>query len=198
MTRFILLICVAAFVPAYASTVQLISNGTFESGNLSGWTTTASPFDDTTGSCNNAFAASTSGAGCVTGLGPVDGTYDADTSTSFPSIADSVGEWDNTLSQNFVVPTGDITNAEVQFDSTVTCSGSGTFRGCDVLVSLFDGATFLGNFYVLSNPNGNVVLPWSTSDWNVTSLLQSYQGDTLTLEWKPRYFSIAPLVRRRR
>jgi len=93
----------------------------------------------------------------------------------FPSISDTDGEWADVLNQNFLVPTGTIPDAEVQSDSTATCTGSGAFRGCDVPVTLIDGSTFLGNFYTLSDPGGNT-LPWSSY------YLQDYEGQDLTLE----------------
>jgi hypothetical protein len=112
----------------------------------------------------------------------VDGVFDADVSTSFPSISNNVGEWDDTLSQDFVDPTGTILNATVQFDDTATCTGSGNFRGCGVLAELYDGATFLNNFGTLVNPSVNTTDPWATYNWDVTSILQSHQGQTLTLK----------------
>jgi hypothetical protein len=175
------LFCALPF--AQASTSFLITNGTFETGNTSGWTaTTGAPFMDVAGSCNDGFAAQTSATGCMSGIGPLFGSYAAYSSTSFPTIANNVGEWDNFLSQNFTVPTGGFSNATLSLDYTATWSGSGTFRGVVVAVGILQGSTHIDNIDLVVNPSSNGTVGWTLSSTDLTALLSAYAGDTLTLQ----------------
>ena len=113
---------------AHAGASFLITNGDFETGTLAGWTaTTGAPYMDVTGSCNDGFAAQSSAVGCTPGTNPAFGTYAAYSSTSFPAISNNVGEWDNFLSQNIVVPVGPINNATLTLDYTATWGSAGSF-----------------------------------------------------------------------
>ncbi|MDE3197296.1 MAG: PEP-CTERM sorting domain-containing protein, partial [Acidobacteriota bacterium] len=171
----------AVAATAEAGTIQLLTNGGFETGDTSGWTASASPFGTPAGSCNNGFAASSSGAGCISGNSPVDGAYDAESSTSITGAPSTTAGWTNLLDQNFVAPAG-VTSAVVTFDDTAACTGSGTFRGCDVGVDLYNGSTFLASYYTLTNPGSSVTEAWAPYSWDVTSILQSNAGQNLTFE----------------
>ena len=160
---------------------NLIINGTFESGSTAGWTVSAAPSADTTGSCNDTFAAQTSASGCKTGLNPISGSYAAYTSSSFPNINNNVGEWDNYLSQSFVVPTG-VTSGILTWQDASVWSCSGTFCGADTEVALKVGSTYISAQDPLTNPGSSGSLPWTNESWDVTSILQNYSGQTLTLE----------------
>jgi hypothetical protein len=169
---------------AQASTSFLVTNGTFETGNLSGWTaTTSPPFMDVTGSCNDGFAAQSSAIGCAAGTDPSLGAYAAYSSTSFPAISNNVGEWDNFLTQNIVVPTGPISNATLSLDYTATWGSAGTFfHGVNVEAALLQGSTFLDSDAFVINPNTAGSVPWTAASQDITSVLASHAGQTLTLE----------------
>jgi hypothetical protein len=176
-----ILFCAVPF--AHASTSFLITNGTFETGNTSGWTaTTGAPYMDVAGSCNDGFAAQSTGSGCATGAAPAFGTYAAYSSTTFPAVANNTGEWDNFLSQNFTVPTFGIASATLSFEYTATWGGTGTFRGVNVVVSILQGSTYLDNVDLVVNPPSSGSVPWTLSSTDLTALLSAYAGDTLTFQ----------------
>lgn len=168
---------------AHATTSFLITNGTFETGTLAGWTaTTGAPFMDVTGSCNDGFAAQSAGTGCATGASPAFGTYAAYSSTSFPAIANNVGEWDNYLTQNFVVPAAPINSATLSFEYEAAWGGTGSFRGVNVEANILDGSSDIGQVALVINPSSSGSVPWTLSTTDFTSLLSTYAGDTLTLQ----------------
>jgi hypothetical protein len=181
LNKVTLSVTAAMAMTATAWSGNLIINGTFETGNTSGWTAVSSPFFNTTGSCNNGFAAQTTATGCRSGTNPVSGSYAAYTSASFPTINNDVGEWDNYLRQTFVVPAG-ITSAILTWQDSSAYTGTGTFRGVDYEAALKIGSTYLGGQFSLTNPGGNGFQPWTTEAWDVTSILQANVGQTLTLE----------------
>jgi hypothetical protein len=173
-----------ALPSARANQSFLITNGTFETGTLSGWTaTTGAPFMDVAGSCNDGFAAQSSATGCATGTNPAFGTYAAYSSTSFPSIANNVGEWDNFLSQNIVVPAGPILNATLSLDYTVTWgSAFNFFHGINTGVIILQGSTFLYSETFVDDPFGGGSVPWTAFNDDITSVLAAEAGQTLTFE----------------
>jgi hypothetical protein len=169
---------------ARAGEIFLITNGTFETGTLSGWSaTTGPPFMDVTGSCNDGFAAQTSAVGCATGTNPAFGSFAAYSSTAFPAISNNVGEWDNFLSQNFVVPTGPINDATLTLDYTATWGSAGNFfHGVNVEAAILQGSNFLYSAPFVINPNTAGSVPWTAFSGDITSLLAAHAGQTLTLE----------------
>ena len=167
---------------AWAGTVSLITNGDFESGTTAGWTATTMPaFGNTAGSCNAGFAAQSAATGCVPGTNPAFGTFAAYSSTSFPAIADDVGEWVNLLSQDFLVPSG-ITAGNLTFEYATTWAGSGSFRGVNVLAELLQGSTVLQVVDLEVNPEFDGSVSWTPSSTDVTSTLAANAGQILTLE----------------
>jgi hypothetical protein len=169
---------------AHANPSFLISNGTFETGTLTGWTaTTGAPFMDVTGSCNDGFAAQSSAVGCATGTNPAFGTYAAYSSTMFPAINNNVGEWDNFLSQNIVVPVGPINNATLTLEWTATWGSAGTFfHGVNVEAAILQGSNFLYSAGFVVNPNTAGSDPWTAFGGDITSILAAHAGQTLTFE----------------
>ena len=182
LIRRLLLPCLlpGAFAPAHAASFQPITNGQFVNDN--GRTSTSTPSGNITGSCNAGFASSSTNGGCIAGLSPEGGATDADMSTTIPVISDNFGGYDDAFSQSFVVPTATITAATAQFDDSVVCNGAGAYSGCAVGIVLFDGNTIVGSLHTFDGGAGNVIDPWQTYTWNVTSDLEAYEGDTLTLE----------------
>jgi hypothetical protein len=169
---------------AQAGPSFLITNGTFETGTLAGWTaTTGAPFMDVTGSCNDGFAAQSSAVGCATGTDPAFGTYAAYSSTTFPAINNNVGEWDNFLSQNIVVPVGPINNATLTLDYTATWGSAGTFfHGVAVEAEILQGSNFLYSAAFVVNPGTGGSVPWTPFSSDITSVLAAHAGQTLTFE----------------
>ena len=160
---------------------NLILNGTFEGGSISNWTPVSQAFPNTSGSCNLSFASQSTASGCQTGINPVSGSYAAYASTSFPVIANSTGEWINYLNQDFVVPLS-VSSGILTWSDSAVWNGSGTFRGVDVLVQLYNGGTFLSNQYSVQNPGSSGQELWTTHSWDVTSILQANPNATLTLK----------------
>jgi hypothetical protein len=174
----IILFCALPF--AQAGT--LITNDTFETGDTSGWTAASTPFFNTAGSCNTGFAAQSNGGGCATGAAPAFGTYAAYSSTSFPAISSDVGEWLNSLSQNFVAPSGPISSATLSFEYEAAWGGTGTFRGVNVEAVIFLGSSPVDQVPLVINPQNSGSIGWILSSTDVTALLTTYAGQTLTLE----------------
>ncbi len=167
-----------------AATINLITNGTFETGDIAGWSASIAPaFGNTSGSCNNAFAARSAAIGCTTGTNPISGTYAAYASTSFPTRANDVGEWDDFLRQTVTVPTG-ITSAILTWSDTATWSSSSSSTGINVLIALMQGGTYLnnGSQYDLINPGANGTLAWATHSLDVTTLLQGLAGQSIQVQ----------------
>jgi hypothetical protein len=172
----------------FAQAGTLITNGDFETGNTSGWTATASPFSNTAGSCDDGFAAQSNGGGCATGAAPAFGTYAAYSSTTFPAITNDVGEWINSLSQDFVAPIGPISSATLSFEYQAAWDGTGEFRGINVFAELFAGATLLEQLQLVDNPQSSGTIGWTLSSTDVTALLTTYAGQTLTLDLRSTAF----------
>lgn len=172
-----ILLCALPF--AHAGT--LITNGTFETGDTSGWTAATINAGNIAGSCNDGFAAQSTAGGCATGAAPAFGTYAAYASSSFPAISSDVGEWSNGLSQNFVAPSGPISSAMLSFEYEAAWGGTGTFRGINVFAEIFVGATLLDQLQMVDNPGNSGAIGWTLSSTDITALLTSNAGQTLTL-----------------
>ena len=146
------------------------------------------PFANVAGSCSSVFAAQISATGCVPGINPQFGNYAAYGSISFPSISGDVGEWIHYLNQDFVVPIS-VTSAILTWSDSAVWGGSGTFRGVDVIMQLYNGNTFLSNTYSVQNPNSSGSLPWTNHSWDITTFLQANPGATLTIKFTSLAFS---------
>lgn len=173
--------CLCAALPVHATLTSLITNGDFETGTVAGWTSTTQQFGNAPGSCDDAFAAQSTAAGCATGTAVAFGTYAAYSSTSFPGGGSGTLEWDNYLSQNFTVPAV-VYGGTFSFEWTATYGGNGSFQGVNVLAEIFQGATLLGQFGGVVNPNSAGSVPWTLSTNDISSVLTAHAGQTLTLE----------------
>ena len=161
---------------------NILVNGTFEGGDTSGWTALNLPFATTAGSCSQGFAAQTTASGCVTGINPVSGSYAAYSSIAFPFVSGDVGEWIQYLNQDFVVPTT-VSSAILTWSDSAVWGGSGSFRGVDVFMQIYNGNTFLSNTYSVQNPTTSGSQAWTNRTWDITSFLQANPGATLTLKF---------------
>jgi hypothetical protein len=143
---------------------------------------------DVTGSCNDGFAAQSAATGCTTGTAPAFGTYAAYSSTTFPAVADNVGEWDNYLSQSFVAPTGPINSATLSFEYAATWGGTGSFRGVNVVASILQGTNYLDSVDLVINPGSSGSAAWTFDSTDLTSLFTAYAGQSLTLQLESTAF----------
>jgi hypothetical protein len=168
---------------AQAGASYLITNGTFETGTIAGWTATSTAYDDSTGSCNDGFAAQSSATGCTPGTNPAFGTYAAYSSTTFPAVNNNVGEWINTLSQNIVIPVAPINNATLSMEYTATWGSAGSFlHGVNIEAAFYQGSNFIDSVALVINPETAGSIPWTLSTTDITSVLAPYAGETLTFE----------------
>ena len=177
------LLAVATVATAFGGTINLIANGTFETGNLNGWIVSSTSSGNVTSSCNLSFGAQAVAQGCIAGTNPNSGSYAAYASTSFPAIANSTGSWTDTLSQNFTVGSGtNISNAVLSYSYSLTDSGTGAIRGVLVQVRVLSGSTVLATQTILQNPTVSGSVPWTNKTFNLTSVLSANEGQQLTLQ----------------
>lgn len=161
---------------------NILVNGTFEGGNIAGWTAINLPFANTTGSCSQGFAAQTTASGCTSGINPVSGSYAAYGSITFPTINGDVGEWLQYLNQDFVVPNS-VPSAILTWSDSAVWGGSGSIRGVDVIMQLYNGTTFLSNTYSVNTPSTSGSQAWTNHTWDITLFLQANPGATLTIKF---------------
>jgi hypothetical protein len=184
-------LALALFVASYARAT--LTNGTFETGNLTGWTSSVSLEPGTTTYCNNQFAASSTNVGsCGSLAAPIYGVYDAFASSSVPNNSNPASVWDE-LTQSFTVTPG-FSGAKLTFASTASCTSA--TEGCSVLAELYLGScttcfaqslTPLATFTILGEFPETV--GWTSYSENITSVLQAHPGATFTLDFVVSSFS---------
>ena len=167
-------------VSAHATLASLITNGDFETGALSPWTSTTQSFGTVAGACDDAFAVQSTAAGCAPGTAPAFGTYAAYSSTSFTE-GSSGAEWKNVLSQNFTVPTVNY-GGTLSLEWTATFAGDGTFQDVGVFAVIFRGGTVLDQFNLVFEPSSGATDPWTLFNHDISSILTANAGQTLTLQ----------------
>jgi hypothetical protein len=162
---------------SYAAPTELISNGSFETGNLTSWSTSGL---GTVGNCANVgrdwnVSSSSSATGCALPGAPVDGAFAA-----YVMNDGGVTATDYTLSQDFVVPVG-LTSASLSwFDSSVS-NYFGESRS--LVVELLKGSTLLSTVYTYVVPASDDIDSWDNRLFDVSALLSARQGQTLTLRF---------------
>jgi hypothetical protein len=166
-----------AISAASADAQNVIVNGGFETGNLSGWTT--SGLGSAASTCPsgprdwNVSSVGTA-TGCTPVSNPVEGRFAA------YNMYDGPGPLEYTLSQSFLVPTG-LTSAQLGFLYTFINPSDATrtfgFRVLDGASSIFTQA--------LAHSGS---LPWTSYTTDLTAFLAGQGGRTLTLQ----YFSNVP------
>jgi hypothetical protein len=169
-----------AFMTVHAGTINVISNGTFETG-AGGWTAATTTFANVTGACNSGFSPQTTASGCAPGTNPIFGSLGAYSSTQFPAISADLGQFTNEFYQSFPIPSSPISSAILTWADTATWSGTGTFRGVNVFVGFLQGSSQLANTFSVVNPNASGSTPWTNRSLDVTALLNARLGQTLTL-----------------
>jgi hypothetical protein len=177
-----ILLAAAAPGRAAADTVNYITNSTFENGSTAGWTVWNY---DSNQSCEDSFAAQTTGSGCLTGTNPADGSYAAyasgsATSSSLESTVDA-----NYMDQAFVVP-DNITSAVLSWSDSgawdLTGSGWYFFLALNIEPSI--GQTIGTQEPISFSDTSSTMIGsqiWTPNTWNITSLLQGESGQTLYL-----------------
>ena len=155
-----------------ASAQNVIVNGGFETGNLSGWTT--SGLGTATNTCPGGprdwnVSSTGTATGCAAVASPVQGRFAA------YNMYDGPGPLQYTLSQSFLVPTG-VTSAQLGFLYIFTNTSDATrefgFRLLNGATSIFTQAVGHGG-----------VFPWTTYTSDLTALLAASGGQTLTLQY---------------
>jgi hypothetical protein len=187
LARIGFLVCSATGI---ACASQLITNGGFETGSLSGWTVTgeAGSYAGSGFFASNSTTTPQSGS---TTVGPESGSYYA--------VSDGVGPATEILSQTFTVPAGaasvilsfglfvnsyggDIVNTAAGLDFSGAANQYGVVSLLSSGASLFSTTTgVLGNFYqgtdsAATNPNH-----YTNYNDNITSLVEA--GGTFTLRF---------------
>ncbi len=150
-----------------ANATQLVTNGGFETGDLTGWGTSAIPGSGPCPSDNRDWNVSTSGTatGCNTVANPSGSTWAA------YAMNDGTGPLTYSLFQNIFVPLG-------------TISGSLTFDW--VTDNFYDSgrlfsATLNGNNLFSSSTYGST--GWVGQSFNVGSILSAASGTNITLQF---------------
>ncbi|MHB1188660.1 PEP-CTERM sorting domain-containing protein [Thiobacillus sp.] len=163
---------------ALATPLQFITNGSFETGNLSGWSV-GGPL--VMGNCpsqgrNWNVSASGSATGCSSVANPVDGRYAA-------YVMNDGFAWTSyTLSQNFLVPDDvSVDTAILSWMDSSVSGYSGTPRVFSVDFLL--GTTRLDNVFSYKVPfiDGNAA--WEIRSFDVSAILSAHTGETLTLRY---------------
>ncbi len=158
--------------PAMAT--EILTNGNFETGDLTGWTTTGLGLTGTCPSANRDWnVAASNSTGCSSVGSPSEGGYAA------YNMFDGTGPLTYTLSQSINI-LDDISSANLSWMEAT----SWRFSGADRIFSidLFDaaGTTLLTNLFS-ENFSGNGTNPWNNMSVDITSDLLAYQGQTATL-----------------
>lgn len=162
---------------ASAAPVQLLSNGGFETGNLTGWVTSGL---GTTGTCPSQgrdwnVSSLPSATGCSEAGSPVSGVYAA-----YVMNDGGFANTTYTLSQSFVVSSG-LTAAALSWSDSSVSNYSGAARL--FFVDILKGTTLLANIYTYSVPLTDFDAGWNARSFDISSLLLANVGNTLTLRF---------------
>jgi hypothetical protein len=160
-----------------AAPVELISNGSFETGDLTSWSTSGL---GTVGTCPSQgrdwnVSSDPSATGCSLPGAPIDG--------AFAAYVMNDGGVDNTvytLSQSFVVPVG-LSSASLSWIDSSVSSYSGASR--TLVVELLKGSTLLSTVSTYVVPFADGDTSWDSHLFDVSSVLAAQQGQTLTLRF---------------
>lgn len=166
----------AVLAPGAAGAVQVLTNPSFETGTLAGWTATTHG----TGFCaaaNRDWNVSTVGSatGCSSVGNPVDGSHAAYV------MNDANGPTTYLLQQSFAVPLG-VTNAVLSWSDSIAASYSGAARTFRAV--FFDPGNVANTVFNLSIPFNDSDISWTARTVDVTALLQAHAGQTMTLSFE--------------
>lgn len=167
----------AASTLANAATFSLVSNGGFETGNLTNWSVNAvgSPGGTCPSAGRNWNVANNGGATGCYGVGnPVEGVYAAYV------MNDGLANTTYTLSQDILVPFN-VTNASLAWSDSSMSGYSGAAR--NLTVGLYAGNTLLANVYQFNMPTSDFSPAWDARQVDVSALLAAHGGQSLTLRF---------------
>ena len=161
------LLALAASSTILAAPIQLVTNGGFETGTLSGWTTSGLGTTGTCPSANRDWNVSSSGGatGCVAVANPTNGTYAAYV------MGDGTGPLTYRLFQNIVVP-DNVIGGSLSFD-WARYNFADNDRSLNVLldgINVFSSSTYGQSSWT------NVLL-------DVSAILSAGAGTTMALEF---------------
>lgn len=153
---------------------NLINNGSFESGDLTGWTTSGLGLTGTCPSANRDWnVSSTSSTGCSIVSNPTDGSY------AVYNMLDGTGPLKYVLSQQISLASG-ITSASLSWMESANWGFNGADRVFDINILDSTGVTLLTNLYTESfTGSGN--FGWQTHNLDVLSALSPFQGQNVTI-----------------
>jgi hypothetical protein len=162
-----------------AAPVELVTDGGFESGGLSSWSTTGL---GTTGTCPSVGrdwnVATTGGAtGCSAAGNPIEGRYAAYVMNDGGMAAGMTYR----LTQTIIVPMA-VTAATFSFQFSSVSGYSGALR--TFFVDVLDaGGGNLGTIYNYNVPTSDGSAAWDAVSVDMTSLLASQGGSAVTLRF---------------
>lgn len=159
--------------------VELVVNGGFESGTLSGWTTSGLTVPGSCGGGLNATDWTVSNTGSATNCNdpgaPPQGTYAA------YNMFDGGAPITYRLRQAITLPLG-LTAATLTWQDAIVASFSGAPRVFSVNILNSTGSAVLGNLYTYS-ATGSENTGWVSHSVNATSLLSPLAGQQVVLEF---------------
>jgi len=153
------------FVSFSSNATQLISNGGFETGNLSGWSTSGLGSGICPSHNNDWNVATASNTGCEPVANPSGSTYAAYV------MNDGVGPVSYVLSQNFFVASG-TTGGTLSFDWTSSNESDNT-RTLSVILGetvVFNSTTF-------------GIFGWKNVSIDISAALAAYAGNNISLRF---------------
>ncbi|MFC3713472.1 PEP-CTERM sorting domain-containing protein [Sphingoaurantiacus capsulatus] len=169
-------------VPTFAA--ELLTNGGFEAGNLSGWSRTGPH----SGGCNSNYTVGTTGStsGC-TGFGPYN-SFTNPTEGSYAAYNSLDGSAGSTyaISQTVLLPNA-IGDATISWsDAAGGGAGWNWAQPRTFSVDLFNGAALIGNVYnatFTNNGGAGFFQNWTVRSIDVMSLLSGFGGQSVTLRF---------------
>jgi hypothetical protein len=176
--RSILAACLCA-ASCTVGAAELVTNGGFETGDLSNWTVSGAP---TIGGCQINWLIGNTGdvATCIGNAGnPVDGTY------AVYNSFDGGGPLSYQLRQTVVLPAGAMSAATLSWQDTFFYTPYGPAeRLLKVNILNADGSSVIANAYTYAAPVGGADPGWLTRTVDLKSILAPLAGQTITLEFE--------------
>lgn len=175
-------LCSALFCAAAtaANAAEVLINGDFETGDLTGWATTGLGTTGTCPSLNRDWNVGSTGneTGCSNPGAPFEGTYAAynmfDAGT--PSTPVVYQLW-----QSFAVPS-DVAAATLSWTQALAGNISGTPRTFSIEITNQAGDTILTTI-ASTDYTGSLSTGWVTNTQNITAQLQALAGQTVNLRF---------------
>jgi PKD repeat protein len=172
------LIATITVTPSTSAAVQLIANGSFETGSLSPWTNTGFGALGICGSTNQDWKVSTNGAigtGCQNPGDPTSGSYAA------YNMFDASGALTYRMYQTITLPSN-ITTATLGYLYAYTASFYGLPRIFSINIYNAANTTKLATLDNVNINDGSGSLSWTSKNVNVASILAPFAGQTVIFD----------------